>query len=96
MTIKIYDFANKEREIKIPARNADEILTVFVNIKSGDETGLIILKNGETITFDAGSHRICGFDDGCYVVRNNEIKKWLNFKPTGNRTASYERQKMFY
>lgn len=96
MTITIYDFEDKAKNIEIPAKSVDEILLIQVNVKSGDETGYVALKNGCLIHFDASDCRIMGFDDGSYVLNTVEsIKKWLNYKPSGERTASYERQRMF-
>ena len=95
MTVKVYDYDSSAIEIELPVQSTDEILNIFVNIKSGDETGVITLRNGATIMFDASDCRIHSFDDGSYIVENGKIEEWINFEPTGERTASYERQEMF-
>lgn len=97
MIITIYDFDDEATNIEIPAKSVDEINLISVNVKSGDETGFVALKNGDVIHFDASDCRIHGFDDGSYILNTAEsIKKWLEYKPSGETTASYERQAMFY
>lgn len=97
MTVKIYDYADRISKIDLPVQSAEEIDLILVNVKSGDETGFIKLKNGEVIPFDASDCRSMTFDDGSYVLNNDElIKKWLDYKPSGKWTASYERQELFY
>lgn len=97
MTITVYDYDNKEVQIDLPIKSADEILRIFVSVISGDETGFIELKNLEMIHFDSSDCRYIGYDDGDYCLDDPEqIKKWLEFNPPKNRTASYARQELFY
>lgn len=99
MTITIYDYDDNAKKIEIPAKSISDIKLLFVSVKSGDETGAFILKNDENIYyFDAcAGGRMIGYDDGWYLLHTKkQIKKWLDYEPTGNETASYERQRMFY
>lgn len=100
MTMTIYDYADTAVKFEIPAKNVDDIDLIDITVLSGDETGKVILKNGDIICFDAcydrGGYRIHSFYDGSYFVRETEkIKQWLDFKPKHNETASYERQRIF-
>lgn len=96
-TITIYDYANAAKEINIPVENFDEILVMYVKILSGDETGIIILKDGTLIEFDASDERITGYDDGSYVVKGEDIEWWTKLLEEENTsysfTKSYERQR---
>lgn len=98
MIVTIYDYADSPKKIDIPAQSVSEIKFIFVNVKSGDETGCIILENDKEVYFDACEFgRMIGYDDGWYLLHTaDQIKKWLDYEPTGNETASYERQRMFY
>lgn len=98
MTITIYDYDDRAKEIEIPANDVKDIDLIVVTVLSGDETGEVILKNGECVYFDAFSEglRNMNFYDGTYIVRKTKkLKQWLDFKPSGERTASYERQELF-
>lgn len=88
----IYDFDNKAVDIKLPEK---QIASINVSVVSGDETGNVVFKDGETISFDASDCRLMDFYDGSYSVTGENIQKWLDFKPSGKRTASYERQDLF-
>ena len=88
----IYDFDNETVEIKLPEK---QIVSINVSVVSGDETGKVVFEDGEVICFDASSCRLMNFFGGYYSVTGENIQKWLNFKPSGKRTASYERQTLF-
>jgi hypothetical protein len=92
MTITIYDYASKETKIALPDK---EILRICVTVISGDETGWVEFTDGSRTHFDASDCRIVSFYDGNYIVEGEDIEKWLNFVPS-ERTASYERQEIFY
>ena len=99
MIMTIYNFNDNSVEVKIPVNTVDDIEVINIILVSGDEVGEIILKNGDTIHFDAsglGVNRIIHSYDSHYSVRGSEkIKQWLEFKPSCMRTASYERQGVF-
>lgn len=92
MIIAIYDFQNDTKEITLPDK---EIVEIFISILSGDETGFVKFVDGTKIKFDASDSRFTDFYDGMYTVEGENIKRWIDFKPSGNRTASYERRYIF-
>ena len=95
-TITIYDYANVAKEINIPVENFDEVLVIYVKILSGDETGVIVLKDGTIIEFDASDDRNTGYDDGSYVIKGEDIEWWAKLPNEENTsysfTKSYARQ----
>lgn len=96
MTFTIYDYDNNAVKVQIPAKTVDDIELIDIIVLSGDETGKVILKNGDIIHFDASSHRHYDRYDGNYFVQGSEkIKQWLEFEPTYSDTATYERQGIF-
>ena len=92
MIIAVYDYDSAKKEITLPDK---EIVEIFVSVKSGDETGYVKFADGERIWFDASDCRLTGYDDGSYFLEGENIQKWIDFTPSGNRTASYERQEIF-
>lgn len=92
MIIKIYDYQNDAKEITLPNKKIAEI---SVTILSGDETGFVKFIDGTKIKFDASDARIASYYDGAYTLEGENIQKWIDFKPSGNRTISYERQGVF-
>ena len=93
MIITVYDYANNTKEITLPDK---EIAEILVKVLSGDETGFVKFIDGTTIRFDASDNRITDYYDGDYTLKGKNIKKWIDFKTSGNRTVSYERQNVFY
>ena len=92
MIITIYDYRDDTKEITLPDK---KIVEIFVSVLSGDETGYVKFVDGTKIKFDASDCRIASYYDGNYTVEGENIKKWIDFKPSGNRTVSYERQDVF-
>ena len=93
MKIKIYDYNDSESIVEVPCESVENILTIYVRILSGDETGVILLENGDMIDFDASSTRYIGYDDGDYIVEGTDIEKWINYdKSHATSTISYNRQ----
>ena len=92
MIITIYDYSDKKKEITLPDK---EISRIFVAIFSGDETGHVEFVDGTTMYFDASTSRFMSFYDGQYVVEGKNIEKWINFVPSGQISAAYERQEDF-
>lgn len=92
MTIIIYDYSDKKKEIILPDK---EIARICITIFSGDETGFIEFADGESVYFDASNTRFMSYYDGEYVVEGDNIEKWINFVPSGQISAAYERQEDF-
>ena len=57
MKVKIYDYDDKIKEIKIPEDK--QIKSIYVRICSGDETGYINFTDNTSIMFDASCTRCC-------------------------------------
>lgn len=92
MIITIYDYANATKEITLPDKDISEITVIVI---SGDETGYVEFTDGTKVEFDASDCRFISYYDGIYTVEGEDIQKWINFEPSGNRTVSYERQGIF-
>lgn len=92
MTIAIYDYSNQKKEVVLPDK---EIARICVVIFSGDETVDVEFTDGESIHLDASDTRFASYYDGEYAVKGDSIEKWLNFVPSGETSASYERQECF-
>jgi hypothetical protein len=92
MTLRIYDWRNRPKDIRLPDK---EISEIFVVVLSGDETGTVTFTDGTTLGFDACNCRTVGFNDGYYSVRGKLISPWMNFKPSDGRTYSYQRRNEF-
>jgi hypothetical protein len=92
MIITIYDYANATKEITLPDKDIAEITVIVL---SGDETGCIEFTDGTEIKFDASDCRLTDYYDGIYTVEGEDIQKWIDFEPSGNRAVSYERQSIF-
>lgn len=96
MKMKIYDYDDKVKEVDIP--DDKHIKYIVVNIVSGDETGYVTFDEDEFVDFDASNNRIRVFDDGGYIVEEDNIQKWLNWIPTHGEYLlpySYMRQMAF-
>lgn len=99
MVITVYDWANKPKFINVPVENAEGIASIDIQIISGDETGVITLKDGTEISFDASDDRVQYYYDGEYTLTSAEdIEKWNNYteKDSHSRTISYNRRSVFY
>lgn len=92
MVITIYDYRNATKKINLPDKDISEITVIII---SGDETGYVKFTDGTKIEFDASDCRWIDYHDGVYIVEGKDIQKWIDFKPSGNRTASYERRDIF-
>lgn len=94
MIMKIYDYDNRATEVELP--NDKQIEGIFVNIISGDETGFVCFTDASCIRFDASNCRLFGYDDGGYIIRGDNIQKWLDWEPNDDDyTYSYSRQRAF-
>lgn len=89
----VYDYANNPTEVVLPDK---PITAIDVSVLTGDETGIVFFADGTQIGFDASSTRVFNYNDGNYYVEGDAVQKWLNFKPSKDSVASYERQGLFY
>lgn len=91
-SMTVYDYASTPVEIALPDK---EIVEIYISVISGDETGYVEFADRSKIRFDSSNCRMMSFYDGDYCVEGENIQKWLDFKPSGDRTVSYERQEYF-
>lgn len=91
----IYDFKNRGSTVGLPDK---EVLSIVVNILSGDETGIVLFKDGSSLGFDASNQRIADYRDGTYAVTGDkEIDWWVNWTPPNNSiTIAYDREEAFH
>lgn len=98
MVITVYDWANKPKFIDVPVESVEGIASIDIQIISGDETGVITLKDGTEISFDASDDRTLHYYDGEYTLTSTEvIEKWNSYteKDSHSRTISYNRRLVF-
>lgn len=87
MIMRIYDFDNEAHDIDIGDK---PIAYLVVTILSGDETVGIKFSDGTTAAFDPSSSRIINHYDGMYLLdKKEDIKRWLNWRPTDYRKYDY-------
>ena len=92
--MKIYDYKNNAIDLTLPQKKIKEI---FVSVISRDETGMVIFEDGTNFDFDSSDSRFLNFHDGSYMVPENLVDEWMNWKPTAKSgTYSYERQKWIW
>ena len=80
MKIELLDYRGRRKAFDIPEK--EDILAAFIHILSGDETLIVLTKDGELLGFDSSDDRITGYDDGMYVVYGAGIDrlsdpKWI-------------------
>lgn len=86
--IIVYGYDGRGRVLNLGEHTTDDIESIYVRIKTGDETGMITFGDGSTLNFDAGRMRYITKDDGEYIVGGKEsIKAWCRF---GKKTAAHE------
>lgn len=95
MKLKVFDYDDRIKEIELPPNKL--IDHIFVHILSGDETGIVVFKDGCSVHFDASEDRYITYDDGGYVVSGNDIARWIEWTPEGDDVTScaYARQEHF-
>ena len=86
MKVELIDYRNKRVALEIPEK--EEMLMAFIEVLSGDETLIVVTKDGEPHRYDSSDSRIADFTDSLYVVFGGPINlfddpKWLG------RTDSY-------
>lgn len=92
MIVPIYNYLNEISYVELPNKT---IVEIYVNVLSGDETGYFLFEDGTRVPFDADFHtRNTDHYDGHYIVRGDEINRWVNFETNGI-TVSYERLDSF-
>lgn len=87
MKIRIYDYANNAVKTEIPDKPIKRINEIIL---SSDGTGTILFEDGTQLGFDASGKRCLNFLDGSYFVEDDDIRRWLAFRPTLGRTAAVE------
>ena len=92
MYMRIYDYENQAKDIKLPDK---EIHMISVIVLSGDEIVTVSFSDGSFEKHDSSGYRITDYFDGAYDVTGDRIKDWMNYKPSGKRTCSYERMDRF-
>lgn len=92
MVIKVYDYINRAVDIVVP--DDKEIVKICVYICSGDETGSIHLSDGTKIDFDACCCRGENLNGGFYIVKGEDIKRWINFD-TSNCDGEISRARFY-
>lgn len=94
MNITIYDYDNEATNVIIPDDKAIE--SIYVEVLSGDEVGIIKFTDGTHIRFDASDCRMHDWYDGSYVVCGDNLQKWIDYDFSNCRiTKSYHRQSVF-
>ena len=89
MKFNIYDYKDKAIEVDTKGR---EIVSVSVEVISGDECIEIIYKSGAFETIDSSSDRFINYHDGGYELSGDELSEWMEYTPAeGKSGISYER-----
>ena len=88
MLMRIYDYKNRPKDINLPDK---EIHMINVIVVTGDEIVTVRFSDGSLEKHDSSDRRITDYFDGAYDVTGDKIKDWMNYKPSGKRTYSYER-----
>lgn len=92
MKIKIYDYDDYPFTVDIG--ELEEIKELDVDVITGDEILTVWYTDGTIARFDSSRTRMLAFFDGCYVVENNQIEEWANFKFDSERQTPYAYQRM--
>lgn len=74
-TITLMDYAGKKTEFSIP--NFEDVLTIVIQIVTGDEIAMVIYDDGTIDEFDSSGDRLNNYFDGEYTVYNKV--KGINF-----------------
>lgn len=96
MKASVYDFNNDAKIVDLP--DIDSILSISVDIITGDEIVVFEIKDNAPIRVDAcNCRRIINCLDYSYVVEGRDnIRRWLNYSPPRNCTcAAYDRRNKF-
>lgn len=98
MNIRIYDFNNREKEVEVPVRSIDEIEMILVDVVTGDEIITVYSVQGDIYHFDSSNDRTIDYFDCSYIVKRNDVKRWIDFNPSYGYvlSSSYERMNKFH
>lgn len=94
MRFQIYGFNNEPRTILLLNRDVADISQIFVRVLSGDETGFVEFTDGKREYFDSSCSRFTEYFDGEYIVKGEDIPKWLEFRASSG-TIAYRRRDKF-
>ena len=92
MKFNIYNFENEPTEIELKCR---AISKIYVTVITGDETITVLFSNGTAKKFNSSDTRVIDNIDGTYVLKEDRIRKWMEYEPTGDGAISYERMIAF-
>ena len=87
MKFNIYDYKDDAVEIDTKGR---EVVSIWVEVISGDERIEIIYKSGAFNTIDSSSNRFMNYYDGGYELSGDKLSEWVEYTPT-KKGISYER-----
>ena len=87
MKFNIYDYKDDAVEIDTKGR---EVVSISVEVISGDERIEIIYKSGAFNTIDSSSNRFMNYYDGGYELSGDKLSEWVEYTPT-KKGISYER-----
>lgn len=89
MKFNIYDYNDKAIEVDTKGR---EIVSVSVEVISGDERIEIMYKSGAFNMIDSSSNRFINYYDGGYELSGDKLLEWMEYTPAKEKKGiSYER-----
>ncbi len=93
MKFKIFDYDNNISWVEDDTRSVADIEAIFIHVLSGDEVGMVLFKDGETLQFDASTLRVQAHEDGMYCVISDKIQEWIDYDPEVGpfESKAYER-----
>lgn len=97
MKASVYDYNNVAKIVDLP--EIDSILSISVDIITGDEVVTFKIKDGAPIRVDAcNCKRLATYRDYSYIVEGkDDIRRWLNYVPPRNCICvAYDRHYKFY
>ena len=92
MKFNIYNFENEPTEVELKCRAVSRI---YVTVITGDEVITVLFSNGTAKKFSSSDARIVDDVNGSYKLKGKQIREWMNFEPTGERSISFERMIAF-
>lgn len=98
--LTLLDYKNEEYETGIDLDNLDDVLTISIEVVTGDEIAHVIYKDGHSEYFDSCPFRLTDYYDGGYTLyvagsdcdeRERFVKRrssYTIFEEVGNESAS--------
>lgn len=83
----LVDYKDNRKEFDIP--NFEEVLSIVIEVISGDEVANVLYKNGDIKTFDSSDDRIIDYFDCFCLVPLDKIEEFNNLQG-----SSYDRAEM--